>query len=73
MKFISNLKNILLAVLFLMLNTLYFGSENSFGENGTMDNVKIDFCSTSSYCNFTISTQLSVFPRRNERAKLQFV
>lgn len=43
MKFISNLKNILLAALFLMLNTLYFGSENSFGENGTMDNVKIDF------------------------------
>ena len=58
MKFISNLKNILLAVLFLMLNTLYFGSENSFGESGTMDNVKIDFSVLSNKVNVT----LTLFP-----------
>ena len=43
MKISSNLKNLLFAALFLMLNTLYFGSGNSFGENGTLDNVKMDF------------------------------
>lgn len=43
MKISSNLKNLLLAALFLISNTLYFGLGNCFGENGTMDNVKIDF------------------------------
>lgn len=43
MKISSNLNNLLFGALFLISNTLYFGLENCFGENGTMDNFKIDF------------------------------
>lgn len=43
MKIRSNLKKLLLAALFLISNTLYFDLENCFGENGAMDNVKLDF------------------------------
>ena len=42
MKISTNLKKLLLAASFVMLKILYFGSETCFGENGTMDNVKID-------------------------------